>query len=84
MKIALCTALLALLAGAFYAAYRGVQLYREVTRPLEPVAGAPALLAQPGKQVTTYSFSVVREVVAAPVPVAAPQRPQRARRPQRP
>jgi hypothetical protein len=79
-KIALLTALLALLAAGLYVTYRGVQLYREVTRPLVAVPRAPAPLPQPGKQVTTYSFSVVREVVVPPAPVASPHRPPRRRK----
>lgn len=77
-KLALLTALLALLAGGLYAAYRGVQLYREVTRPLPPAANSTAAFVQPGKQVTTYTFSVVREVVAPPAPVG--HRPRRLRK----
>jgi hypothetical protein len=74
-KIALYTSLLALLAAGLFVAYRGVQLYHEVTRPLLPVAApAPAApFANPGKRVITYSFSVVQEVVVPPAPAATPR-----------
>jgi hypothetical protein len=77
-KIALYTALFALAAGVLFTCYRGVQLYHEVARPSVLVANAAAPTVQPGKQVTTYTFSVVREVVVPPAPVAVPRRaPQR-------
>ena len=77
-QIFIVATLFTLLAGGFYMAYRGVQLYHELTRP--PVA-APTLAAaplQPGKLITTVTCSVVREVVAPPVPVS--HRPPHRRR----
>lgn len=70
-KIALYTALLALAAGILFTCYRGVQLYHEVARPQVLTASATAPAVQLGKQVTTYTFSVIREVVVPPVPAAA-------------
>ncbi|MBO0360428.1 hypothetical protein J0X19_20875 [Hymenobacter sp. BT186] len=81
-KIALYTALLALLAAGLIVAYRGVQLYHEVTRPLVPVvAPAPAApFANPGKRVITYSFSVVQEVVVPPAPATTTHQASRRRK----
>ncbi|TVT36950.1 hypothetical protein FNT36_24080 [Hymenobacter setariae] len=76
-KIALYTALFALAAGMLFTCYRGVQLYHEVARPPVLVANAAAPAVQPGKQVTTYTFSVVREVVVPSAPVAVPRRAPR-------
>jgi hypothetical protein len=73
-KIAVYTALLTLVAAGLFAAFRVVQLYHEVTRPLVPVAAPAAPFAHPGKKVTTYSFSVIQEVVVPPAPVST-QRP---------
>lgn len=75
----LLTTVFTLLAGGFYMTYRGVQLYHEWTRPQTP-ASTSAALAQPGKQVTTFSFIVSREVVAPPVPASFPHRPPRHRK----
>lgn len=77
-KIAAYTALLALVAAGLFAAFRVVQLYHEVTRPLVPVATPAAPFAHPGKKVTTYTFSVIQEVVVPPAPVSTP-RPRRPR-----
>jgi len=79
-KIALYTALFALTAGILFACYRGVQLYHEIARPQVLVASATAPVVQPGKQVTTYTFSVIREVVVPPAPVAIPRRAPRRRK----
>ena len=79
-KIVLYTTLLTLVAVTLFACYRGVQLYHEVTRPQVLVASAAVPAVQPGKQVTTYSFSVVREVVVPPAPVTVPPRAPRRRK----
>ncbi len=77
-KIAAYTALLTLVAAGLFAAYRVVQFYHEVTRPLAPVSAPAAPFAHPGKKVTTYTFSVIQEVVVPPAPVST-QRPRRHR-----
>ncbi|MBF9223412.1 hypothetical protein [Hymenobacter ruricola] len=77
-KIAAYTALLTLVAAGLFAAYRVVQFYHEVTRPLAPVSVPAAPFAHPGKKVTTYTFSVIQEVVVPPAP-ASTQRPRRHR-----
>ncbi|MBH8560431.1 hypothetical protein [Hymenobacter negativus] len=77
-KIAVYTALLTLMAAGLFAAYRVVQFYHEVTRPLVPLAAPAAPFAHPGKKVTTYTFSVIQEVVVPPTPVST-QRPRRHR-----
>lgn len=79
-KIAFYTALFALAAGILFTCYRGVQLYHEVTRPPVLVASAAAPAAQLGKQVTTYTFSVIREVVVPPAPVVVHRRAPRRRK----
>ncbi|GAA4366073.1 hypothetical protein GCM10023185_36950 [Hymenobacter saemangeumensis] len=76
----LLTTVFTLLAGGFYMTYRGVQLYHEWTRPQVPTATSATALSQPGKQVTTFSFTVSREVVAPPVPTSFPHRPPRRRK----
>jgi len=76
-RIALYTALFALAAGILFTCYRGVQLYHEVARTPVLIASAAAPTVQPGKQVTTYTFSVIREVVVPPAPVAGPRRAPR-------
>lgn len=79
-KIALYTALFALAAGILFTCYRGVQLYHEVARPPVLITSAAAPAVQSGKQVTTYTFSVVREVVVPPAPVVVPRRSLRRRK----
>ena len=77
-KIAAYTALLTLMAAGLFVAYRVVQFYHEVTRPQMPVAAPAVPFAHPGKKVTTYTFSVIQEVVVPPTPVPT-QRPRRHR-----
>lgn len=74
-KLTLLTTLLTLVAVLFYAGYRGLQFYREITRPPMPTGGEASRPVQPGKQVTTFSLTVVREVIPPQVSPAVPKLP---------
>jgi hypothetical protein len=73
INIAVYTALLTLVAAGLYVIFRFVQLYREVTRPQVPVSAPAAPFVHPGKKVTTYTFSVIQEVVVPSAPASAPR-----------
>lgn len=71
MKTRYIILIVSLLSAVLAMCYNGTHFYHELVNPQAAVPSAVPASIQPGKQVTTFSFTVCREVVAAPTPKAS-------------
>jgi hypothetical protein len=68
MKTKYIILIISALSALFAMCYNGTHFYHELVNPQAAAPSALPASIQPGKQVTTFSFTVCREVVTAPPP----------------